>query len=466
MASINEAEARAYLSKKGVSSFVDRAIMQMLHEKPEDPVEWLQEHCASVKGSRVRSNRPAGPGVVRVHSGISWSQLASKLPAGRSEKDKVDRAALFNKIDANQNDFMSPQEAVKGLSALLPFEGKDGITVVMVQAFTLIRKLTATNEVRPPNVLPESLSRPQFRLLLVYLRRYCQLLALFDEFDTDEDRMVDYNEFVQCMPELESWGIRIHYPEQSFKALDKAKTEEVPFGDFAEWVISKQLENEPVSHGDELGHPDASADGGRSMKSMKAGRPMKSMAVSSFRRGRTGEIDWAIIAERMPYGRSKVEVERRKELFNLFDVNGNGYLSLAEVDKGLRDIVKLEEVYDCKPAIMRAFQASKDVHKDTKARLGHDFVTKSEFRILLEYLRKYFELFVMFDRMDDDNDRRLSEEEFVQHASKLHTWGVKSKDLRGEFRKMDTNNGGKVLFDEFCHWAIPQNLDVEDDDDR
>ena len=63
------------------------------------------------------------------------------------------------------------------------------------------------------------------------------------------------------------------------------------------------------------------------------------------------------------------------------------YISLAETDKGLRDILKLEEIFDCKPAIMRAFQAAKDAHKNSKARLGADFVTKPEFRILLEYLR-------------------------------------------------------------------------------
>ena len=57
-------------------------------------------------------------------------------------------------------------------------------------------------------------------------------------------------------------------------------------------------------------------------------------------------------------------------------------------------------------------------------------------------------------------------QEFVRHAKKLTEWGVKSTDFKAEFAKMDTNHGGKVLFDEFCHWAIPQNLDVEDDDDR
>jgi hypothetical protein len=36
-------------------------------------------------------------------------------------------------------------------------------------------------------------------------------------------------------------------------------------------------------------------------------------------------------------------------------MNGNGYLSLAEVDKGLRDVVKIPMLFDVKPVIMRAF---------------------------------------------------------------------------------------------------------------
>ena len=45
----------------------------------------------------------------------------------------------------------------------------------------------------------------------------------------------------------------------------------------------------------------------------------------------------------------------RFEMFGQFDPNGNGYLSLAEVDKGIRDILNIEELFDCKPVIMRAF---------------------------------------------------------------------------------------------------------------
>ena len=42
------------------------------------------------------------------------------------------------------------------------------------------------------------------------------------------------------------------------------------------------------------------------------------------------------------------------------DVNNNGILSLAEIDKGIRDALNIDELFNCKPAIMRAFQAAKD----------------------------------------------------------------------------------------------------------
>ena len=43
----------------------------------------------------------------------------------------------------------------------------------------------------------------------------------------------------------------------------------------------------------------------------------------------------------------------------MIDINGNGYLSLAEVDKGLRDVLCIPLLFDTKPVIMRAFQAAK-----------------------------------------------------------------------------------------------------------
>jgi len=45
----------------------------------------------------------------------------------------------------------------------------------------------------------------------------------------------------------------------------------------------------------------------------------------------------------------------RIKQWNYIDVNGNGYLSLAEVDKGMRDVIKLPILFQLKPVLMRAF---------------------------------------------------------------------------------------------------------------
>lgn len=67
-------------------------------------------------------------------------------------------------------------------------------------------------------------------------------------------------------------------------------------------------------------------------------------------------------------------------------MNGNGYLSLAEVDKGMRDVVQLPILFQLKPVLMRAFQAAKTKVK-AKTKYGDDYVTKGEYRFLLKYMR-------------------------------------------------------------------------------
>lgn len=55
-------------------------------------------------------------------------------------------------------------------------------------------------------------------------------------------------------------------------------------------------------------------------------------------------IDWQKIADAIPVRRKKDSIEdwkKRKKMFKDFDPNGNGYLSLAELDKGIRDVLVL-----------------------------------------------------------------------------------------------------------------------------
>lgn len=46
------------------------------------------------------------------------------------------------------------------------------------------------------------------------------------------------------------------------------------------------------------------------------------------------DIDWQEINNKLPVHKSDEDKEKRKNLFNSFDSNGNGYLSLAEIDLG------------------------------------------------------------------------------------------------------------------------------------
>lgn len=175
-------------------------------------------------------------------------------------------------------------------------------------------------------------------------------------------------------------------------------------------------------------------------------------------------IDWTAINAKLPIAKNAEQKALRKKMFKEFDPNGNGILSLAEVDKSIRDVLKIDELFDAKPAIMRAFQIAKDCTKSKRGEVGDDYIEFREFRFFLLSLRQYFEYFEAFNRVDNSKDGRIDLVEFKEAQNKIELW-VGKFDAEEEFKKIDTNNGGFILFDEFCKWAISKNLDLEDDDD-
>jgi len=150
----------------------------------------------------------------------------------------------------------------------------------------------------------------------------------------------------------------------------------------------------------------------------------------------------------------------RKKLFDLFDVNGNNLLSLAEIDKACRDILGIYKLYKCKPALLRAYTLARDKFP-SNTKYGDDYVTRNEFRLLLIYLKLYYELFRMFGEIDKDGDRRIDLGEFRAAMDIVRGWGVDVRDPDAEFKRIDRNGGGKILFNEFCDWAIRKEMDME-----
>ncbi|KAJ3223427.1 hypothetical protein HK099_001151 [Clydaea vesicula] len=133
----------------------------------------------------------------------------------------------------------------------------------------------------------------------------------------------------------------------------------------------------------------------------------------------------------------KASVEKA---FKQFDYNNNGLLSLAEIDKAVIEI--LPQFAKDKPAIMRAYKAA-DKSKD-------GFIEKDEFVSLIKLLNHYDSLFKVFQKLDTDKDKRISLKEFIKGYELI---GLDTKDaakLKSEFEKIDTNNGGYILFEEFC----------------
>ena len=135
-------------------------------------------------------------------------------------------------------------------------------------------------------------------------------------------------------------------------------------------------------------------------------------------------------------------------LFKRIDYNGNGVLSLAEIDKAVHEFWP---GMDHKPALIRAYKAA-DINRD-------GFIGRREFGKLLSALCYFNNLFLKFESIDADGDRRLDEHEFV--AGVAHV-GVKigATQARNEFFQLAERNG-HVLFHEFCQFCFAHHVAEE-----
>jgi len=91
---------------------------------------------------------------------------------------------------------------------------------------------------------------------------------------------------------------------------------------------------------------------------------------------------------------------------------------LAELDKGMRDVIKIPKLFNTKAVLLRAFNAAKNKIQSNSNK-GADYVERSEYRYLLMYLRQYYEYWVAFHLIDADGDKRITFKEFQQAAPML-----------------------------------------------
>ena len=74
-------------------------------------------------------------------------------------------------------------------------------------------------------------------------------------------------------------------------------------------------------------------------------------------------INWSDVTGRMPCSKTdRKQKFDRKKLWKAIDTTNTGYLTLEELDEGIRRVLKLDAVFDAKPAIQRAFMAAKSAN--------------------------------------------------------------------------------------------------------
>ena len=283
-----------------------------------------------------------------------------------------------------------------------------------------------------------------------------------DDGDADDDSPLGRQFSDSARERMAQWAEREKEElERSPERAEEARARGLSPADSPRWP-----NGQPLGQGALALSPGGSAGGGRGSPRGSGG----SSSSSSSSGGAAAAPGAAAASPRLSGGgRSSpgrvqlddVTKQKRDKLFRRMDFNGNGALSLAEIDKA---VVELWPRLNHKKPLMRAYKAA-DVS-------GDQVIGRREFRLLLKYLVYFNNLWAKFEEIDRDHDGRLSLAEF-KDASKTLNIPIANWKAEEDFASMDENGGGVVLFDEFCRWCAERHLkscksdsDEEDEHER
>ena len=210
------------------------------------------------------------------------------------------------------------------------------------------------------------------------------------------------------------------------------------FDEFCEWYLTKKQMDLPPPY--QIGGPNAG--GARKKKKKKGFKGAEDDDPGLEASKKFDKIEKEV--EKMVVDSTKME-----DLWSRLDFNANGIASLAEIDKFVISIPHFD-ILNHKPALMRAY---KYTISDAGGGDGDDWVEPQEFSALLRNSVFYNRLFYVFDLVDTGDDRRVDIDEFKASLHKLGL-NLSPKAAEEEFRLIDKNGGGQVMFDEFCEWYL------------
>jgi len=274
--------------------------------------------------------------------------------------------------------------------------------------------------------------KKEFHALLLNIFWFNKLWQIFDAVDTGDDRRIDAGEFCGAMGKM---GLQMNQQEAhaEFDKIDTNHGGQVLFVEFCAYVRKRVTPDcnpnfdKDIISGEKCGVHMRKSLGNKSTHTHV-------VTQKSLQKFDQLEATFKNVCK---------DNKKLKPIWDRLDFNGNNIVSLAEIDKMC---VEAYPLLNHKPALMRAYKAT------IKAGNGDDWVQKKEFKSLLGNLIYFNKIFWLFDNSDGDKDRRLTEKEFKWCMACL---GEKMSDAEAsmEFRRVDRNGGGIILFDEFCKYV-------------
>ena len=129
---------------------------------------------------------------------------------------------------------------------------------------------------------------------------------------------------------------------------------------------------------------------------------------------------------------------------------------------GLRKVLQKELILAAKPAIMAAFEFAKDFSKARAGdKRGDDFIEKTEFEPFLVALAQRLDYWEVFSKAEGQGDGKIDLKEFLSATKTIEKWAGSMADPEQEFKNLDKNGGGQILFREFCEWSVRKHLEFE-----
>eukprot|EP00730_Choanoeca_flexa_P002473 TRINITY_DN11063_c0_g1_i10.p1 TRINITY_DN11063_c0_g1~~TRINITY_DN11063_c0_g1_i10.p1 ORF type:complete len:605 (+),score=167.23 TRINITY_DN11063_c0_g1_i10:232-2046(+) len=336
--------------------------------------------------------------------------------------DKRQLLSLWRSLDYNGNNIVSLAEVDK----------------LIVERYPLLDHKPALMRAFKQTTLKDGdgdawVERKEFPALLRNVFIFNKLFHVFEKMDSDGDDRIDLDEFRKGAVQV---GVSMD-PEQltmEFATIDVNTGGFVLFDEFCAWVARNAM---PID-GDKL---TSTTMASTAMERQKAGG-------RADERGQR-DADMEITTDKFDKAETEVKAmlgnrNKLKHAWQSCDYNGNGICSLAELDKY---ILQQYPVLDHKPALMRAYKQTTLNHGD-----GDAWVERAEFPAFLRNVLYFNKLFHVFEQIDEDDDRRLNFDEFMS-SLKLLDLNLSEREARRKFNTMDSNDGGVVLFDEFCAYV-------------